>query len=209
MGKVSRERDIIYGARLLSALFTPFYLPLLGLILLFTLSYLALLPIAYRLEILIVVYLFTILIPTYLIRLYRHYQGWTLIELGHRERRMVPYVISIACYLTCVTVLMHLNVFRFVSSIIMSALLVQMVCALINIKWKISTHMSAIGGVTGALFAFSMIFGFNPVWWFCVVFIVAGLLGTARMILRQHSLSQVIGGFAVGFVCASVGILYF
>ena len=205
---MSREKSIIYAARFVSLLFTPFYLPLFGLIILFTLSYLSLLPIAYRLQVIILVYLFTILLPTWVIHFYRRYQGWSLIELGHRERRMVPYVISILCYLCCVWLLTWMNVFHFVSSILMAALLVQIVCAIINVWWKISTHSAAIGGVAGALFAFSEIFGFNPVWWLCLVFIVAGMLGSARMILRQHSLSQVMTGFFVGLLCAGIGILF-
>ena len=39
-------------------------------------------------------------------------------------------------------------------------------------------------------------------WWLCFVLILAGAVGTARMILRQHSLSQVVGGFLVGAACA-------
>ena len=205
---MSRERNIIYVARFVSMLFTPFYLPLFGLIILFTLSYLSLLPIAYRLQIVAVVYLFTILLPTYLIHFYRRHQGWTLRELGHRERRVVPYLISILCYLGCVWLLKSQHVFHFVISIVMAALLVQIVCAIINAWWKISTHTAAIGGVAGALFVFAEVFGFNPVWWLCVVFVLAGVLGTARMILRQHSLAQVVAGFGVGAVCAIGGLLF-
>ncbi len=205
---MSREKNIIYLARLVSMVFTPFYLPLMGLIILFTFSYLALLPLGYRLEVIAIVYLFTILLPTYLIHFYRRHQGWNLIELGFRERRMVPYVISILCYLSCVWLLKSLNVFHFVSSILMAALLVQIVCAIVNVWWKISTHTAAIGGVTGAFLAFSEIFGFNPVWWLCLILLVAGIMGSARMILRQHSLSQVVAGFGAGFINASFAILF-
>lgn len=208
MRVITREKNIIYLARFVSMLFTPFYLPLFGLIILFTLSYLALLPISYRLQILGIVYLFTILLPTLLIHFYRRHQGWTLIELGHRERRMVPYIISILCYLACTWLLRTWHVFHFVSSILMAALLVQMVCAIINTWWKISTHTAAIGGVAGALFVFAEIFDFNPIWWFCIVLLVAGILGSSRMILRQHSLSQVVTGFFVGLVCSVLGIIY-
>ncbi len=193
----------------MSLLFTPFYLPLIGLIILFTFSYLALLPLLYRLEILAIVYLFTIILPIFLIRLYRHYRGWTLIEIGHRERRMIPYIVSILCYFSCVWLLREMNVFHFVSSILMAALLVQIVCAIINVWWKVSTHTAAIGGVAGALFIFAEFFAFNPVWWLCLVLVVAGVLGSARMILRQHSLAQVLGGFFIGFICASIGIRFF
>ena len=192
----------------MSLLFTPFYLPFVGLAALFSFSYLSIFPWSYKLQVLTMVYLFTILMPTVMIPLYRRYQGWNLIELGHRERRMVPYVISILCYFTCVYLMSRLHMPHFMGAIVVAALLVQIVCALVNVWWKISTHTAAIGGVAGALFAFAEYLGFNPVWWLCLVFIVAGMVGTSRMILRQHSLAQVVSGFWVGFLCAAVAILF-
>ncbi len=205
---MTREKSIIITARIVSIVFTPFYLPLVGLILLFTLSYMKFLPVSYRLLVLSVAYFFTILLPSYLIHFYRRHRGWTLIELGRRERRLVPYFISIACYFVCIWLLDRMHIYHFIGSILIAALMVQMTCLLINVWWKISTHMAAIGGVAGALFAFSIIFGFNPVWWLCAVLVVAGVLGSARMILRQHTLPQVVAGFFVGLVCASLAILF-
>ena len=184
---MTREKNIILAARVVSMLFTPFYLPMVGLMALFVFSYLTLMPWMYKLQVLTLVYIFTILLPTLLIHLYRRYRGWSLIELGHKERRLVPYVMG---------------------TILSAALFIQIVCALINVWWKISTHTAAIGGVAGALFVFGEFFGFNPVWWLCVVFFLAGLLGTSRMILRQHSLLQVVAGFVVGVVCSAVGLVY-
>jgi membrane-associated phospholipid phosphatase len=202
------EKQMILAARVVSMLFTPFYLPIIGLIALFFFSYLSIFPLLYKLQVLIMTYLFTILLPTVMIHLYRRYQGWNLIELGQRERRMVPYIISIVCYFTCIYLMEQLHMPHFIGSIIIAALLVQIVCAIINVWWKISTHTAAIGGVGGALFAFAEYLGFNPVWWLCLVFFVAGLLGTSRMILRQHNLSQVVAGFWVGSLCAAIAILF-
>ena len=203
-----REKQMILAARIVSMLFTPFYLPIVGLIALFLFSYLSIFPLAYKLQVLIMTYLFTILLPTVMIHLYRRYQGWNLIELGQRERRMVPYIISIVCYFSFIYLMERLHMPHFIGSIIIAALLVQIVCAIINVWWKISPHTAAIGGVGGALFAFAEYLGFNPVWWLCLVFFVAGLLGTSRMILRQHNLSQVVAGFWVGFICAAIAILF-
>jgi membrane-associated phospholipid phosphatase len=87
---------------------------------------------------------------------------------------------------------------------LVAALTIQMVCAFVNIWWKISTHSAAIGGVAGALLAFAEIFTFNPTWWLCLVLLVSGMVGTSRMILKQHSLSQVLIGFILGFVSAYI-----
>lgn len=169
---MTKEKSIIYVAKFVSLLFTPFYLPLFSLIILFTLSYLSMLPVAYRLHIIAIVYFFTIFLPTCLISFYRKHQDWTLIELGHRERRIIPYVISILCYLACVWLLRSMHVFHFVNSIIIAALLVQIVCSMVNVWWKVSTHTAAIGGVAGALLVFAEIFGFNPVWWLCACMVL-------------------------------------
>ncbi len=188
--------------------FTPFYLPLVGLLALFLFSYLSLYPWGFKLRVIALVYLFTILLPTFLIRLYRRYNGWTPIELGRKERRMVPYIISILCYFVCVYLMEQLHIPHFMASIVIAALVVQIVCALINMFWKISTHTAAIGGFAGALFVFADAFGFNPVWWFCLLFVLAGLLGSSRMILRQHTLAQVVTGFLMGAVCTVLAILW-
>lgn len=204
-----KEKEIIFTAKVLSVLFTPFYLPILGLLILFIFSYLSLLPLTYKLFLLLMFYLFTVFLPTALIRFYRRYQGWTLIELGSRERRAIPYVISIFSYLLCYYIMAATHVPHFMGSILIAALVIQVACAIINLFIKISTHTAAIGGVTGALLAFSVIFSFNPVWWLCIVLLLAGMVGTSRMILRQHSLHQVVLGYLAGVLCSFVSVLLF
>ena len=197
-----KEKNIIFTARLMSMIFTPFYLPIVGLIALFIFSYMSLLPMMYKLVMLAMVYLLTVVAPSLLIHLYRLCQGWTSHELGRKERRLVPYIISIVCYFACFFWMEYRNTPRVISIIVVVALTIQMVCALINIWWKISTHTAAIGGVAGGLVSYSIAFSFNPLWWLCFVLILAGAVGTARMILRQHSLSQVVTGFLVEAACA-------
>ena len=192
------NKNIIIASRVVSMVFTPFYLPTLGLLALFSFSYLSLLPFQYKAIVIAIVYFFTILLPTLLIHVYRRHQHWNLIELGQRERRMVPYVLSILCYFTCVYIMRSLHIPHFMASIVVAALCIQIICAIVNGWWKISTHTAAIGGVVGALVAFAAIFGFNPLPWLCITIIIAGILGTSRMILRQHSLSEVVSGFLVG-----------
>ena len=201
-----KEKNIILAARVLSMLFTPFYLPLVAMVAMFVFSYLSILDLSYKLIVLTLVYAMTILLPTLLIHTYRNYQGWTSKELGVKERRMIPYIISILCYFLCFYVMNIFHMPAFMGSIVVAALFIQIVCAIINIWWKISTHTAAIGGFFGALSALSLIFDFNPLWWLCLVLLLAGLVGTSRMILRQHTLAQVVMGFLIG---AAVGCFMF
>ena len=202
-----KEKNIILISRVVSMMFTPFYLPLVGLAALFFFSYLNTFPLYYILMVMGIVWLFTVLLPTRLIHLYRRYHGWTPIQLGVRERRMVPYVISILCYFICFYILSLRHTPHTITSILIAALAVQMLCAMINVWWKVSTHSAAIGGVAGGLLSFSLIFNFNSVWWLCLVILLGGMVGTSRMILRQHTLPQVVVGFFVGLLCSAVTIL--
>jgi len=204
---LSPQRDVIRAARLVSAVTAPFYLPVLGMVLLFTLSYLSQMPLGYKLQVLLLVYLLTALAPRLLIAAYRRYHGWSLIQLGQREKRMVPYLISISCYLVCVWVMRWKHIPHFMGAIVSAALVVQMLCLIINMSWKISIHTASIGGVAGAVMIFALIFGFDPIGWLSLCFILAGILGTSRMLLRQHTLGQVVGGFFVGMAAAIVGLL--
>ena len=149
-----KEKNIILTARIMSMLFTPFYLPLVGLVALFLFSYMSLLPLAYKLPMLLTVYLFTILLPSVLIHIYRRYQGWSTTELGKKERRIVPYIISIVCYFGCFFLMEYRNTPRVISIILVAALIIQMVCAFINIWWKISTHTRCGRSLTGLFYQF-------------------------------------------------------
>jgi len=202
-----KEKNIILISRVVSMMFTPFYLPLVGLAALFFFSYLNTFPLYYIFMVMGIVWLFTVLLPTRLIHLYRRYHGWTPIQLGVRERRMVPYVISILCYFTCFYIMSLSRTPHTITSILIAALAVQMLCAMTNVWWKVSTHSAAIGGVAGGLLSFSLIFNFNPVWWLCLVILLGGMVGTSRMILRQHTLPQVVVGFFMGLLCSAVTIL--
>lgn len=203
-----QQRIILLMARYISLIFTPFYLPLMGLMALFAFTYLSMMPWQYKVFVLLTVYSFTILLPTTLIRIYRHYQGWSLLKLVSREGRMVPYVISIACYISCFYFMNFMHFPHFMSSIVVAAIAIQVICAFINNFWKISTHTAAIGGTTGAVVAFSLLIGFNPLWWFCVLILLAGVVGTGRMLLRLHSLGEIVGGYIVGLFAGGVAVLF-
>ena len=192
------ERASIVTSRLVSIVFTPFYLPLVSTVLLFMFSYLSILPWQYKTFIFVMVYLFTIFIPTMLIHLYRRYQGWSMLRLISREGRMVPYIISITSYFMCLYQMRIFHFPHFLCIIILAALFMQIICAFTNIWFMVSTHTAAIGGITGGILAYAEIFGFNPLKWLCLCLIVGGLVGTGRMILRQHSLHQVVYGFLIG-----------
>lgn len=196
------DKTLIRIARMVSALFTPFSIPFLAFLVLFLFSYLSIMPIQYKLIVLGIVYCFTIMIPVLTIFIFKKINGFSAQELGERKKRYMPFFLTIISYVFCLLMMNRLNIPWYMSGIILSALIVMMICIVVNLKWKLSEHMAGAGAVIGGLVAFSALFGYNPVWWLCLFILVAGMLGTARIILGHHTLGEVMGGFAVGLVCS-------
>ena len=196
-------RDALFmTARIVSLIFTPFMVPFVAFCLLFFFTYLNIMPLQYKLTVLGLVYCFTILMPTLTIFIFRNINGFSPEELVERKRRYIPFILTITSYVFCLLLMHRLNIPWYMTGIILSALVVMIICVIVNLKWKLSEHMAGAGAVIGGLVAFSALFSYNPVWWLCLFILVAGVLGTARIILRHHTLGEVMGGFAVGLICS-------
>lgn len=200
--KLIEEKTLIRVARMVSVVFTPFSIPFLAFLILFLFSYLSIMPIQYKLIVLGIVYCFTIMIPVLAIFIFKKINGFSAQELGERKKRYVPFFLTITSYVFCLLMMNRLNIPWYMSGIILAALIMMVICIVVNLKWKLSEHMAGAGAVIGGLVAFSALFGYNPVWWLCLFILVAGVLGTARIILGHHTLGEVMGGFAVGFICS-------
>lgn len=196
------DRTLIRTARVISAIFTPFSIPFLAFLILFLFSYLRIMPIQYKLIVLGVVYCFTILMPTLTIFLFRKINGFSPENLGERKRRFMPFLLTITSYVFCLVMMHRLNIPWYMTGIILAALIMMVICIVVNLKWKLSEHMAGVGAIVGGLVSFSALFGYNPVWWLCLFILIAGVLGTARIILQHHTLGEVLVGFAVGLICS-------
>ena len=204
----SRTGILVLTAQVISLVFSPFYLPVVAFVALFIFSYLNLLPLWTKLVISLIVYTFTVFLPHVSIFVYRKLNGWSRHQMGLRERRYVPYILSIISYSALLYLLYNFHMPRFTLGIIAGALTIQIVCAIVNSRMKISTHAAASGGVIGALMAFSVIFSFDPTGWLCLTVLLSGMVCTARLILRQHTLGELGWGVFIGMLCGFICILF-
>lgn len=201
------NRYIVLAAQAISVAFTPFYMPTIAFIVLLTFSYLRQLSFTEKFSMVLLVYVFTVLFPRVIIYLYRTQNGWSRDQLGKRSRRYAPYIISIVCYSLLLALMNILHMPRFTMSIVGSALLIQIICALVNNLIKVSTHAAASGGVVGMLFAFSLIFNFNAVWWIALCIFLCGCVCSARMMLRQHTYQELLWGVLIGLASGWMAVI--
>ena len=196
------DKTMLRVARVTSIVFTPFSIPFLAFLVLFLFSYLRVMPILYKGIVLGIVYCFTILTPTITIFLFRKINGFARQELSERKKRYVPILLTIISYVFCLLMMRKLNIPWYMTGIIFVSLVISIICILVNLKWKLSEHMAGMGGIIGGLVSFSALFSYNPVVWLCLFILIAGILGSARIVLGHHTLGEVLSGFVVGLVCS-------
>ena len=196
------DKTMLRVARITSIVFTPFSIPFLAFLVLFLFSYLRIMPILYKGIVLGIVYCFTILTPTITIFLFRKINGFARQELSERKKRYVPILLTIISYVFCLLMMRKLNIPWYMTAIIFVSLAISIICILVNLKWKLSEHMAGMGGIIGGLVSFSALFSYNPVVWLCLFILIAGILGSARIVLGHHTLGEVLSGFVVGLVCS-------
>ena len=196
------DKTMLRVARITSIVFTPFSIPFLAFLVLFLFSYLRIMPVLYKGIVLGIVYCFTILTPTITIFLFRKINGFARQELSERKKRYVPILLTIISYVFCLLMMRKLNIPWYMTGIIFVSLVISIICILVNLKWKLSEHMAGMGGIIGGLVSFSALFSYNPVVWLCLFILIAGILGSARIVLGHHTLGEVLSGFVVGLVCS-------
>ena len=77
----------------------------------------------------------------------------------------------------------------------------------INLRWKISLHTAGIGGLVGMMLGLMLVHGVSS-WPLPLLFLLGGALGTARLLVTDHTPAQVYAGASIGLL-ATFGCLVF
>jgi hypothetical protein len=123
-------------------------------------------------------------------------------------RRALPLVFCSVTYYLGYMMLNRINAYPIFKIFLIASVLVIVGLLVLSLKWKISSHMAALGGLTGTLLALSFRTGTNPVWAIAAVFVASGLAGTARLILGKNKLWHLEAGYALGFTVLYL-VIYF
>lgn len=124
--------------------------------------------------------------------------------VNERKDRFLPFAVAAICYATSALHLSHVNAPQWMSMFMGGASVATIITVIINVKWKISAHATAMGGLTALSFVMlvnNTLVGIDSMPLVSVIVILAGLVGTCRLYLGHHDIWQVVAGTANGFVC--------
>jgi membrane-associated phospholipid phosphatase len=158
--------------------------------------------------ILVTIFIGTYLFPLFLTYLLKRHGMINSYHMNTVEERKFPTLLFISLsffighwlYKSNVVDLLSLLYFGFGVCLVITYILLQF-------KRKISLHTAAIGGLIGFLIYFSYYYKINLIILFTVLFLLSGIIATARLKLKTHNISEVVTGYILGISCQF--IVYF
>lgn len=193
-----------------SILLYPMWMPLYGVILfcLAARKLLPILPASYMGMCIAGTAVLTLIIPIILL-VFLWRKGYIdSLHIDNAKQRTTPYIYTLICYgfwayFVRVTVKMP----TFMLLVAIGAMVALLAVTIINHWWKISAHLTGIGGLLGGIFSFALNYSTLPLMLIIIVLLLALLLMYARLYLHAHTPMQVVCGFLLGLLCTCIPTL--
>ena len=193
----------------LSWVLVPLIMPVFGILFIFRLSVLDVIPAGMQTAVTFVIAGINFFAPMLLIFLLKVLGVIQDVGLNGQKERAVPYIITALCYGASAWFVASRGAPVWVDMFFCGGVVASVINLLINFKWKISAHAAAIAGLVALLIRMQRDVAVEPKLfvWLLITVGVAGLLGSARIWLGRHTVWQVLAGYLVGF-CSVFFMMY-
>jgi membrane-associated phospholipid phosphatase len=124
----------------------------------------------------------------------------TGVTISSQRERILPMFITSLFYYFGYYILHKYSAPLFLQHYMLAIFISVLFASIINIGWKISLHMVGIGGIIGLLSAITHLFGIPTNHFLMLAILVAGIIGTSRLYLNEHTSTQIYSGFMMGYV---------
>ena len=193
-----------------SVILHPILMPLIGLsIILFTGSFISFIPVQTKKIIFLIFTTGTFLLPLLMMLLFWFRGIISDVQVMERTERVIPYAMTFIFYLFTKFLLLRVPVYHFLHSYMLGCLICLLLILLLNIKWKISSHMAGLGGLTALIMVISIKLQVNLMALLIITILASGIVATSRLILKAHTPVEVYSGFILGFSTFVIVMLFF
>ena len=149
--------------------------------------------------------LFTLLIPAVCIIFLWKTKRIDSLHIDNPKQRTYPYVYTIMAYgFWAYFVHQVLYLPTLILLIAIGAMIALLAVTVINHWWKISAHLTGVGGLLGGICSFALIYGYLPITLIIITLILALILMYARLYLQAHTPLQVVCGLLLGLLCTFI-----
>ena len=130
------------------------------------------------------------------------------LHINDAKQRTTPYIYTLICYgfwAYFLRVTLQLPIFLLLVAI--GSMFALLAVTIINHWWKISAHLTGIGGLLGGICSFALSYSVLPFWLIIIVLLIALILMYARLYLNAHTPMQVVCGFLLGLLSTFIPTL--
>lgn len=191
---------------MVSYLLHPMLIPIYILIFLFSNSIFILLPAETKWYCLLITFVFLVVIPIVSLPLLRRFHFIQNYSLDDKQERIYPILVTVGAAFAGFWFLGMVAQSSIVQQLYLILIILLSVFSVITLRWKISMHMTAIGGVCGFILSMGLKYPGDIQGSLVLFLLLAGMLASARLLLKKHTPLQVYSGFLFGF-CFVLGIL--
>lgn len=121
------------------------------------------------------------------------------LEMRAVKERVIPYAAYLIFYAFTYFLLHKLNFPEvYLLLYLMAGTAVALLLVFTLIKWKVSAHLTAMGGICGMLVVLSTYFAVDLSTWLMTAVLASGLVGAARLQMKAHTSMDLLFGFSLG-----------
>lgn len=191
-------------AQICSIILHPLLMPTYGIILFFmdAIKVYENIPTSFQFAAIAGTVLITLVIPAVIIFTLWKTKRIDSLHIDKAEQRTKPYAYTIVAYIFWMYFIMViLQLPMLIITISICAIMTLLAVIVINRIWKISAHLTGIGGLLGGICTYALYAENIPYSLMFWVLMLALVLMYARLYLNAHSPLQVVGGFLLGLFC--------
>ena len=131
------------------------------------------------------------------------------LEMGKRKDRILPFLMITIFYgVVCAMFFFKVSVNLNFNKLMLIATGLTLVATVVTLFFKISVHSLAMGGALGIVLPLNKAADGALVLPAAALFVLAGLVMSARLYLQAHTLREVSYGAAAGFLVGFFGMIF-
>ena len=214
VSRIKKIRILDETAKFISTILSPLLTPTYSTLLALSISPKLLEVTGARFKLLLIVFALTCIFPMITIAVLHNFKVIKDKRLISRKERMIPYIAGTIFYALTVFHVIYTHEPQWLVMFFVGGTLACLISTIVNLWSKISAHMAGIGGMVALLWQIDAmeLEIISSTWMMAYILfaiLLSGMLGTSRLLLKRHTLPQVLAGFLNGLICVSLAMRLF
>jgi len=187
-------------AQIISYAFHPLLMTSIAVIILFNSGhYLSVVNAGIRDTIYSIFFILTFVLPALFIPVLFYFRIITKLEIDIRKERLLPLLSTTIIYALAFYFMKKVSMPPILTRLVFSSIVVLVLSTAITSFWKVSLHLTSLGGLLGFVIYLGINSNLNVLLVGFIIILISGLVGASRLYLQRHNPWQVYAGFLIGF----------